>query len=277
MSKSAKALEKQDYIIVSFSGGKDRTAMLLRMLELGEKIDEVISCDTYKEFPAMYRHLDKVKVAVESAGIKFTTLRNEKSSDYFMLEFRSEKEHPVGFFKEHPELKGRSWATSKVRWCTKEMKIKVIQKYLRSLKEQYNIIQCVGIAADETLRIGRKGNQEKNKRLPLVEWGWTEADCLKYCYDKGYDWEGLYEIYDRASCWCCPLQSLKSLRNLRLHFPELWNELKEMDAKTWRKFQVNYSVRDLEKRFEFEEERRKRNLPIKDKGFYSELKERLCA
>ncbi|MCX4363289.1 MAG: hypothetical protein OSJ74_07905 [Clostridia bacterium] len=50
-----------------------------------------------------------------------------------------------------------------------------------------------------------------------------------------------------------------------------------MDAKTWRKFQVNYSVRDLEKRFEFEEERRKRNLPIKDKGFYSELKERLCA
>ena len=111
----------------------------------------------------------------------------------------------------------------------------------------------------------------------MVEWGWSEADCLKYCYEKGYDWEGLYEIYDRASCWCCPLQSLKSLRSLRINFPELWEELKDMDARTWRKFQVNYSVKDLEKRFQFEEERTKHNLPIKGRDFYSQLKESLSA
>lgn len=267
--------KKKDYIVVSFSGGKDSTAMLLRMIELGEHIDEVITCDTYKEFPAMYRHLEKVKAVVESAGIKFTTLRNEKSFDYMMLEYRAE--NPKGFFGKYQNLKGKSWATAKVRWCTKEMKIKVINRHLRELAQSYNIIQCVGIAADETARLERKGNKEKNKRLPLAEWGWTESDCLKYCYDKGYDWEGLYEIYDRASCWCCPLQSLKSLRNLRTHFPELWEELKEMEAKTWRKFQVNYSVKDLEKRFQFEEERTKRNLPIRGKEFYSELKQRLVA
>ena len=43
------------------SGGKDSTAMVLRMIEMGEHIDEVVSCDTYKEFPAMYRHIEKVK------------------------------------------------------------------------------------------------------------------------------------------------------------------------------------------------------------------------
>ena len=78
---------KSDYIVVTFSGGKDSTAMLLRMIELGEKIDEVIFVDTYKEFPAMYRHLDRVKAEAEKAGIKFTTLKREKSFDYFMFEF----------------------------------------------------------------------------------------------------------------------------------------------------------------------------------------------
>ena len=42
------------YYVVSFSGGKDSTALLLRLLELNEPIDEVIFCDTYKEFPQMY-------------------------------------------------------------------------------------------------------------------------------------------------------------------------------------------------------------------------------
>ena len=44
--KSVKTLyannHKQDYHVVSFSGGKDSTAMLLRMVELGMKIDMII-------------------------------------------------------------------------------------------------------------------------------------------------------------------------------------------------------------------------------------------
>ena len=35
-----------NYYIVSFSGGKDSTAMLLHLLELGEPIDEILFCDT---------------------------------------------------------------------------------------------------------------------------------------------------------------------------------------------------------------------------------------
>ena len=40
--------------IVSFSGGKDSTAMLLMMLEKKMQVDEIIFCDTGKEFPQMY-------------------------------------------------------------------------------------------------------------------------------------------------------------------------------------------------------------------------------
>lgn len=47
--------------IVSFSGGKDSTAMLLMMLERGIPIDRVINVDTTKEFPQMYDHINKVQ------------------------------------------------------------------------------------------------------------------------------------------------------------------------------------------------------------------------
>lgn len=61
-------MKKPDLHIVSFSGGKDSTAMLLHMMELGMQIDIVLYCDTWMEFPAMYRHVEKVKKIVEDAA-----------------------------------------------------------------------------------------------------------------------------------------------------------------------------------------------------------------
>ena len=44
---------KEQYHLVSFSGGKDSTAMLLGMLERDMKIDCILFCDTGLEFPAL--------------------------------------------------------------------------------------------------------------------------------------------------------------------------------------------------------------------------------
>lgn len=261
---------KPDYIVASFSGGKDSTAMVLHMIELGEHIDEVVCCDTYKEFPAMYRHIEKVRKVVEGAGIKFTMLREEKDFDYWMTEYVPKRKNP-----ELKGTKGMSWATSRIRWCTRILKTDVINRHLRALKSRYNVIQCVGLAADERQRLERGNNQQDNKRHPLDEWGWNEARCLSYCYSNGYDWEGLYEIFKRVSCWCCPLQPLGELRKLRKHFPDLWEELKRMDEKAWTAFKGDYSVEDLEIRFAFEEERTAQGLSIRNKEFFSELKKRL--
>ena len=139
----------------------------------------------------------------------------------------------------------------------------------------YNGIEYVGLAADEGYRLERKNNQNPNHRHPLVDWNITEAECLRYCYDHGFDWDGLYEIFRRVSCWCCPLQSLSELRKLYRHFPELWEQLKTWDGMTWRKFRADYSVEELEKRFDFEEEWQNAGKPLKSKAFYSALKDRL--
>lgn len=247
------------YRIVSFSGGKDSTAMLLRLMELGEPIDEVIFCDTYKEFPALYRHVEKIKSIVESAGIKFTVLRNPHSFDYYMFE-RPIKRASEKVLSKFGDPLGHSWANFSVRWCTRTLKLDVINKYLTKLKKNYDVIQYVGIAADEQYRLERKTNADHIH--PLALWGWTEQMCLEYCYSKGFDWEGLYKYFNRVSCWCCPLQSLNNLRALRKHFPELWEELRQMDIRTWRNFRDDFTVEQLEKRFELEDERIARKLTI---------------
>lgn len=220
--------------IVSFSGGKDSTAMLLRMLEENMQVDEIIYCDTYKEFPQMYKHIEKIKKYIkEKYNKEITTLKAEKDFDYYMFEHEKTRGKNKG-------KKGYGWATMLCRWCTSNLKTNVINKYLKAQNEEYT--EYIGIACDEPKRI-------KDKCYPLIDWGMTEKDCLHYCYERGFDWEGLYEHFDRVSCWCCPLKNLKELKTLYTHYPELWEELKEMDKKSYNQFRKDYSVKELEEKF----------------------------
>jgi len=218
--------------IVSFSGGKDSTAMLLMMLERKIAVDRVICVDTTKEFPAMYRHIARVQamcpVKIEIVKIDF---------DYG--------------FGEHVKTKGKNkgkigygFPDFRNRWCTtlKSRAVKKIQKTIDGDSQQFH-----GIAFDEEKRT-RKNNDTIIK-YPLVDWGITEKQALGYCYSRGLDWEGLYEKFHRVSCWCCPLSRIGELRVLYNDFPELWRELEEMDKKSFRKFRGDYSVNDLTERF----------------------------
>lgn len=269
---------KPIYYIASFSGGKDSTAMVLRLIELGYPLDEVICCDTTMEFPAMYRHIKKVKAVVEAAGIKFTTLRAEHDFEYYMLNVPVFTEKAIRKRQEKGlPLKGYSWPEHNKRWCTSSLKTNIIDAYLRELKKRYNVIQYIGIAADEGYRLHRKNNQDQNHRHPLVEWGWTEGDAMAYCRGKGYDWEGLYNLFNRVSCWCCPLQQLSELRTLRREFPDLWQELKRLDNATWRTFKnKGQSVEALGKRFDLEEALETAGEKITNRAFYTDLRRHLA-
>lgn len=232
-------MEKTKKYIVSLSGGKDSTAMLLKLIENNEPIDEIIYCDVGKEFPQMYDHIAKLEKYI---GQKITVLKSEKNYDYYMFDHIKTKGKNIG-------QKGYSWAGIKQRWCTSKLKTDVIQKYLKEKYGKNEVIQYVGIASDETKRI----KNDPKIIYPLVEYKMTEQDCLEYCYSKGFDWGGLYKIFKRVSCWCCPLQSLNELRKLRKYFPNLWEELREMDKRTYRQFRADFSVEELEERFAKEE------------------------
>lgn len=237
--------------IVSFSGGKDSTAMLLRMVELKMPIDEIryFDCGSW-EFPEMADHINKVQTIIP---ISITRMKYKYELDYLF----SEKLIQTGNAK---GKKGYGFPTIVYRWCTGKKR-----DILARGMERYKTTQYIGFTIDElqrmrrsTIRSDRKGIEN---RFPLIEWGWSEKDCLEYCYSKGFDWNGLYNYFDRVSCWCCPFQGLRQLRNLRKYFPELWVRLLDMQKKSWNAFKMNgTTVFDLDQRFAQEDKQMELSL-----------------
>jgi len=91
--------------VISFSGGKDSTAMLLRMIEMGMDIDEVryFDCGTW-EFPQIHDHIEKVEKYI---NMPVTRMRHRYSFDYLFAKKKTNK----GFI-------GYGFPSMIYRWCT---------------------------------------------------------------------------------------------------------------------------------------------------------------
>jgi len=232
--------------VVSFSGGKDSTAMLLLMIENKMPIDRIVFADTTKEYPDLYKHFEKVSEYIKPYGLKIETVNID--FDYW--------------FYRHVKVKGKNkgkcgygWPTPLIRWCT-SLKRNTIKKFVRSFSTE--IIEYHGIALDEPERVNK--DPKRDIRYPLIDFGFTEKDALQYCFDKGFDWNGMYNHMSRVSCYCCPLASLRNLRSIRKYYPDLWKKMLDMDKLTETRFKLNYSVADLDKKFRIEDENKQLSL-----------------
>lgn len=54
------------------------------------------------------------------------------------------------------------------------------------------------------------------------------------------------------------------MRVLYHKYPALWKKLKELDSKSWNQFRVDYSVKQLEEKFQREDYLKKISIPLFD-------------
>lgn len=114
------------------------------------------------------------------------------------------------------------------------------------------VIQYLGIAADEPERIKR--HSVPGKELPLVEIGWDEATCRKWCEDNDL-LSPTYTTATRGGCWFCHNQGVNQLRLLRKNYPNLWAELMKLDLDSPVTFHSDgHTVHDFDKRFQLEDD-----------------------
>lgn len=116
--------------------------------------DKKMKQDLVRRCEEVYLHIQKF------TGIQFKTLRAEHSFEYLMFDHVRTKGKYKG-------IAGYGWPRPRARWCTSKLKTEVIKKHLAEIKQGRNVVQCVGIAADEPHRV-------REHRYPLVEYGIRE-------------------------------------------------------------------------------------------------------
>lgn len=180
--------------VIGLSGGKDSTALALRLSELEPRDYEYICNETGNELPEMQEHWRKLE---QLLGKPLVRVRHQRT---LTEEILVQKMLPSS-------LNGR--------WCTRVMKIEPTIEYMVALPA--GSVLYVGLRADEEGRKGLYGD-DVTVRFPMREWGWTEADVYTYLESKGVC------IPNRTDCALCPHQRLGEWRDLLQQHPVLYLE-----------------------------------------------------
>lgn len=184
--------------VVAFSGGKDSTALALRMHELREPF-RLLFTPTGNELPDLAAHIRRV---VEATGAELIRPANRGLAEW------------IDTFNALP-----NW---RQRWCTRVIKIEPCVAWL---KANSGSVLCVGLRADEEERVGLYGDFA-TYRYPLREWGWNKSQVLAYCAARGFSPPA------RTDCAVCPYQRLGEWFRLWRDNPAHFAQGEAWEAKT---------------------------------------------
>jgi 3'-phosphoadenosine 5'-phosphosulfate sulfotransferase (PAPS reductase)/FAD synthetase len=118
------------------------------------------------------------------------------------------------------------------RFCTGELKLRPIKKYLRALDEE--VVNAVGIRAQESLRRSKYPEWEYSKEFQVDVWRplirWTEEDVIAMHHRHNIRPNPLYLLgSDRVGCWPCIFSNKKSLRILAKENPERISDIRQLE------------------------------------------------
>ena len=211
------------YHVATLSGGQDSTAMVLRMLELGLRLDHILFCDTGAEFKDMYEYIKRVDIFIQNKYNKnITYLTGDTLVDGIKkkIGIRGSAEN-IGRPRGIPRLVGMSF-------CTRDLKVNRITKFVNNLDK--DVILYNGYTYNEVLR--NRGDALKrlkdNYCYPHYFWHWNETQITNYLKDIDL-FNPLYNHYNRTGCYMCPKQSTKSWYSLYKYYNAEFQEAKRIE------------------------------------------------
>ncbi len=199
--------------ILGLSGGKDSSALAVYMKDRVPEMEYVFT-DTGKELPETYEFLDKLEAFL---GKPIARLNPERGFDHWL------------------KIYGGYLPSSRMRWCTRQLKLKPFEKYVGDDP----VISYVGIRADEDREGYISTKPNITARFPFKEAGVTHADVLRILEEAGLGLPAYYQWRSRSGCYFCFFQQTGEWAGLLEKHPDLFESAKtyeKVDSITGERF-----------------------------------------
>jgi 3'-phosphoadenosine 5'-phosphosulfate sulfotransferase (PAPS reductase)/FAD synthetase len=191
--------------IMGLSGGKDSTALAYFMKREYPDLElEYFFCDTHKELPETYEYLRRIEGRL---GVKIHYLESERGFDHWL------------------DMYGGVLPSPKMRWCTKQMKIVPLEKWVGDDE----VITYIGIRADENREGYISVKPNITAKFPFKEHGLVKADIIRLLEESGIGMPDYYRWRSRSGCYFCFFQRKYEWVMLAQEHPDLFQKAVEYE------------------------------------------------
>jgi 3'-phosphoadenosine 5'-phosphosulfate sulfotransferase (PAPS reductase)/FAD synthetase len=212
---------------ISFSGGRTSAYMLWRVLQSNGGLPQeaaVCFANTGKEDEATLRFVDRCS---KEWGVPITWVEyvwSEEGKDRFrVVDFETASRNGEPF---EALIKARNYLPNPVsRFCTVEMKVRAIHRYLKSMGwTEWD--SFIGIRADEQRRLAKIGNKDygkyEEKVAPLGQVGVTKEMVGEFWRNQPFDLElpNIGGVTYHGNCDLCYLKGASQIMSLIAEKPE---------------------------------------------------------
>jgi 3'-phosphoadenosine 5'-phosphosulfate sulfotransferase (PAPS reductase)/FAD synthetase len=212
---------------ISFSGGRTSAYMLWRVLQSNDGLPEeakVCFANTGKEDEATLRFVDRCSKEWDVPITWVEYVDAEETKDRFrVVTFETASRDGEPF---EAIIRKRNYLPNPVsRFCTVEMKVRAIHRYLKSIGwTEWD--SMLGIRADEQRRLAKIGNQDYGKHeekvAPLGKVGITKEMVGQFWAAQSFDLElpNIGGVTYHGNCDLCYLKGAAQIQSLIAEKPE---------------------------------------------------------
>ena len=254
-------MTKPKMYIASCSFGKDSIATILLALENNEPLDRVVFSEVMfdhergisGEIPEHIEWVYNTAIPkLENMGVKVDVVRAKK--DYVSL---------CKTVLQKGKRKGQMYGLQNSNPCfaNAECKIAPIKSYNRSLSQTHTIINYLGIAIDEPIRLARL--EGTNKISLLAKYGYTEKMAMAKCEEYDLVSPNYRGGEFRGGCWFCCNADISRYVKIRKNYPMYWNALRDLYSETnTTAFKYGKTLEQVEKEMDGMEYIQNNQLPL---------------
>lgn len=211
------------FVVVSYGGGTDSTALLVEAHRRGIVPGAVIFSDTGSEMPHTYRYLDLFDAWLSAHGMPTITRVRWYRQDGSFVSI-----HEASLQRGEMPSRAYGYSGCSLKWKADPLD-KHVQRALHPLARGWRPLErWVGYDATEDRRVKNLRAKEISDwsrwRAPLHEWGIDRSRCVEIIRSAGLPQPG------KSSCFVCPSMRAPEVSELRRQYPHLYSLALRIEA-----------------------------------------------